>query len=422
MKENLHSEGFRNVAKVEVALETLFEAGVRRGPKAERISVHDSLGRILAEDIVNTRFVPQVDKSTMDGYAVRSEDVKGASEENQVALKIVGESRIGEVCRVTIRAGEAVAVATGSMIPSGADAVVMVEKTGILPGQKVAVRAAGNSRQNILGKGEDVSPGTIVLRKGHRVRPQDIGILLALGLRRVPVAKRPRVGIISTGNELGDFSKKGNVAKVVDVNRPILMAMVEEAGGFPVDLGIARDRELDIIGKLRKGVGSCDIVLISAGSSVGRRDLVPKCINAIGKPGMLVHGIAMRPALPTGLAIVRGKPIMSLPGFPVSTMFAFRTMGRPLIARSLGAKEAIEPVVKATLKGRIIGSPGYRTFVRVVLHRTEEGLVAEPLKSQRSSELMSMVSADGIVTVPEQIAAYEDGQVVDVSVIGEVPT
>lgn len=409
------------MAKVDVALGILLEAISGRGPKIERVNVHDCLGRILTQDIVNTRFVPQVDKSTMDGYAVRAEDIKGASEENQVTLKIVAESRIGEVCRAKIRACEAVAVATGSTIPSGADTVVMVERTVILPGQRVAVRASGELGENILRKGEDVSPGTVVLKKGHRVRPQDIGILLALGLSRVRVAKRPRVGIISTGNELVDFLKKDNVAKVVDVNKPILMAMVQEAGGIPVDLGIARDRERDIVRKLRKGVGSCDIVLISAGSSVGRRDLVPKCINAIGKPGMLVHGIAMRPALPTGLAIVRGKPILSLPGFPVSTMFAFRTVGRPLIARMLGARETIEPVVKAILKERIGGSSGYRTFVRVVLHKTGEGLIAEPLKSQRSSQLMSMVSADGIVTVPEHTAAYEAGQVVDVSVIGEVP-
>jgi molybdopterin molybdotransferase len=422
LTNNLRSEGFQNLTEVDDALRILLKAVGERAMRVERVNVQDCLGRVLGEDIVVDRFIPPVDRSVMDGYAVRSEDVKTASQDNPVTLQIVGESRLGEACRAIVRRGEAVAVATGSMMPSGADAVVIVETTATLPDHRVAVQAGAISGQNISKKGEDVSPGTVVLKRGHRLRSQDVGILVALGLSRVRVAKRPKVAIISTGNEVVDSQGKADVAKIVDLNRPILSAMTQESGGVPVDLGIARDREEEILRVLRKGLASCDIVLVSAGSSVGRRDIVPKCINMIGKPGMLVHGLAMRPSLPTGLAVVKGKPILSLPGFPVSAILAFRVFGRPLIARLMGAKETLEPVVKAVLKERISGPPGYRAFFRVMLRRTSEGLIAEPLGSQRSSILMSIVAANGIVTIPEQIGGYDAGRVVDVTVIGEIPT
>lgn len=421
MSNNLHSEGFRNVTKIDDALEVLLRAIGEPAIKVERVRVGSSLGRVLAADIVSDRSIPHVDKSTVDGYAVRSQEIIDASEANPVTLRIVGESRIGEICKVVVKAGEAVAVATGSMIPAGADAVVMVEKTTALSRNKVAVQEAARQGQNILKKGEDVSRGTLVLKKGHRIRPQDVGIMVELGMRTIRVMKRPKVGIIPTGNELVRSRQDHDATRIVDVNTLILCAMVKEAGAIPIDLGIARDREDEIVAKLRKGLRSCDLLLVSAGSSVGRRDLVPKCIDAIGKPGMLIHGIAMRPSLPTGLAIVKGKPILSFPGFPVSAMFAFRMVGRPLIARLLATQEALEPCVKAVLKERITGAKGYRTFVRVLLSRQRDGLVVAPLKSQRSSELMSMVSANGIVTIPESIDAYEAGDVVDVTVIGEIP-
>jgi molybdopterin molybdotransferase len=421
MANHLHSEGFRDVTEIDDALQILMSAIGEPAIKVEGVSVGSTLGRILAADIVNDRSIPQVDRSTVDGYAVRSQDIIDASVANSVTLKIVGESRIGEVCKVVVKVGEAVAIATGSMVPAGADAVVMVEKTASLPRHRVAVHEAARQGQNILKKGEDVSPGTLVLKRGHRIRPQDVGIMLELGVKTIRVMKRPKAGIIATGDELVRSKKKRDIAKIVDVNTPILSAMVKEAGGTPIDLGIARDREDDILGKLRKGLRSCDLLLVSAGSSVGKRDLVPKCINAIGKPGMLIHGIAMRPSLPTGLAVVKGKPILSLPGFPVSAMFAFRIVGRPLIAKLLATQETLEPSVKAVLKEGISGTKGYRTFVRVLLSWHGDGMVAAPLKSQRSSELMSMVSANGIVTIPEGSESYEAGQMVDVTVIGEIP-
>ncbi len=417
---HLHTEGFQKLTKVDDALRTLFSALGERTVQLESVDAHRTLGRYLGTDVVAKQYLPPFDRAVMDGYAVRVEDVRNASQENPAILQVVGESRLGETCRIRAGPRKAVAVATGSMVPAGADTVVIIERTAALPGSKIAVHAPSMLGQSIAKKGEDVTPGAVVLKKGMCLRPQDVGILKALGLARVHVTRKPRVAILSTGNELVDSISKQGVAKIIDINRAIISAMLQELGAEPVDLGIAKDREAEITAALRKGLKTSDAVLVSAGSSVGKRDLVPKCIDSIGKPGMLVHGIAMRPAMPTGLAVVDGKPVISLPGFPVSAIFAFRVFARPIVARLMGVPEPVEHTVKAVLSERITGAPSHRTFVRVAVRRDERGFVAEPLKLQRSSVLMSIVRANGIVTIPEEVTAIEGGQTVDVTLVGEV--
>ena len=319
--------------------------------KLECENVGLALGRVLGEDIVSHQFLPPADRSVMDGYAIRSEDVQKVSEKNPTILEVIGESKLGEICNISVRAGTAVAVATGSMIPSGADTVVIIERTTSVKGNRIAVYAPAHAGESISKKGEDLVPGATVLPKGKRLRAQDIGVLKELGLTRVKVVRKPRIGIISTGNELIDSSNKSNVAKVVDINRPILAGMVQELGAEPIDLGIVGDEDADIIRLLRRGLRTSDILLVTAGSSVGKKDLVPQCINKLGKPGMLIHGIAMRPSMPTGLAVVKGKPILSLPGFPVSAIFAFRVFARPLIAMLMGTQEVQDLVARCCSYG-----------------------------------------------------------------------
>ena len=386
----------------------------------EGVTALESLGRILGKDIVADKYLPPTDRSVVDGYAVRCEDVENASEQKPVILEVVGESRIGETCRVVVKPKTAVWVATGSMIPRGADSVVMIERTRRISGDRVAVHAPTTPGENVVKKGEDVAPGLNVLKKGRRLRSADIGILTALGLTKVHVVRKPTVALISTGNELVDTPKKRDLAKIVDTNRPMLSAMVRELGANPIDFGIVKDSEGEIKAVLRKALRTCDAVMISAGSSVGMKDLVPRCIDDLGNPGMLVHGVAMRPALPTGLAVCGGKPVLSLPGFPVSAIIAFRVFGRPLIAKLSGSELAPEQVVRAVLKEKISGPPGYRTFVRVRVRKTTEGFLAEPLKVQRSSVLMSIVAANGIITIPEHTSSYEAGSMVDVTVVGQL--
>ena len=200
----------------------------------------------------------------------------------------------------------------------------------------------------------------------------------------------------------------------------ILTAMLRELGAIPVDLGIVDDDEGAIKAALRAGLGAADLVLVTAGSSVGKRDLVPACINSLGRPGMIVHGVAMRPAMPTGVAVVKGKPVVSLPGFPVSAMFAFRVFVRPLLAKLVGAPELPEPTVQAVLKERVTGMPGSRTFVRVRVKKVGDGYVAVPLKAQRSSILTSMVDANGVVTLSESAPSIEAGKEVSVTLTGNL--
>ena len=417
---HLESEGFQKVSTVDESLRVFLNAVGRPRIRLESIAANRALGRVLGEDVLADRFLPAVDRSVVDGFAVRSEDLKTATKAKPAKLNIVGESRLGKPCRVTVSAGKAVVMATGSMMPSGADAVVMVEETFALPGGLVEVYSQAVPGQHISRKGEDATPGKQILRKGRRLRPEDIGIMKALGRTKIRVARKPKVGVISTGDELVESAAKMKLGKIVDLNRPILSGLLEQLGAVPVDMGIARDREREVTIALRRALKVSDAVLISAGSSVGKRDFIPKCINSLGKPGMLVHGVAMRPALPTGLAMARGKPIVSLPGFPVSAMIAFRAFCRPLIATLSGTRAENELTVRAVLKDRINGLHGHRTYVRVTLTHSAEGLAAEPVKTQRSSALMSMVDANGIVTIPEGVATVEAGQVVEVAVNGEI--
>jgi len=413
-----NTKGFQQLTNVDDALRIFLSALGEPRIKSEVTPIQNALGRILSRDIIARRYLPSTDVSIMDGYAVRSEDVQNASDENPAILNVIGESKLGSLCRFKVRSGQVVALATGSMVPVGADSVAIVEQSTALTGEKVAIKRSTSKGQNVSKKGEAVSPGQVVLSKGRHLRPEDIGVLRALGVPRVRVVRKQRVAIISTGNELTNSHSERDLAKVVDTNRPILSAMVQNIGAEPVDLGIVRDDPNRILSALKTGIRLADVVLVTAGSSVGRRDLVPKCIESLGKPGILVHGIAMRPAMPTGLAIINDKPVVSLPGFPVSAIIAFRVFVRPLIAKLSGVPEVPDPTIKAVLTERISAGQGLRTFVRVAVRREHERLVAEPLKVQRSSVLTSMTNANGIVTVNENHSGYEAGEEVDVSLIG----
>ena len=418
--EPMHTEGFRQLTKIEDAIRVFFEAVGDMKMTVESIPIMDAVGRILARDVFAQSYLPATDLSALDGYAVRSNDLRDASQTSRVVLRIVGECRLGEPCHLKIASGEAVVVATGSCMPKEADVVVMVERTSRLRENMIEVRSAVTLGEGVTQKGADFAPGRRVLQKGRRLRPEDVGALKALGLSKVFVVRRIRVGVLSTGNELVNSQQTNKGAKVVDINRPVISAMVKELGAEPVDLGIARDEVREIRQALTKGLRGSDVVLVTAGSSVGKRDLVPSCINSLGRPGMLVHGIAMRPGMPTGLAVVNRKPLVSLPGFPVSAIIAFKAFVRPLLAKLSGFPMPAERSIKAILKERISGAPNLRTFVRVKVEKVEAGFLACPLKVQRSSSLTSMVDANGILTIPESVGAIEAGEEVDVSLTGDI--
>jgi molybdopterin molybdotransferase len=295
----------------------------------------------------------------------------------------------------------------------------MVENTKRLETGDIEIYAPVAPGENVSQVGEDVKQGTVVLEKGGKLKPPDLGLLVALGRGTVNVVQKPKVGVLSTGNELLDVSP-GETAKIADVNRPVLMAMVEESGGMPLDLGIARDDTEQISRKLKQGLASTDLVLVTAGTSVGKGDLVPDAIDELGKPGMLVHGIAMRPSLPTGLAVVDGKPVISLPGLPVSAMLAFSTFAQPLILRMLETEPDPQPKVKARTTKRIVGVPGFRTFIRVQVRESDGKLIVEPLRAPGSGILTTLTRANGIVVVPENVEGFDEGAEIEVQLFRPV--
>jgi len=410
-------KGFQNLTDVDTALARFLNSTHKLHLKTEWCTLPQASSRVLAEDVVADSEIPHSDRSVVDGFAVKSADTQEASHVNALILKIAGESKLGELCRGTVSHGTAFSIATGSIVPKGADCVIPVEEIRHLTRRKIALSNNMKLGENVLRKGEDIARGQIILRRGRRLRAEDLGILKILGVKRVRVMKKPRVAIISTGNELVDSQRSKISSQIVDINRMVLSAKIKQFGATPIDIGIVKDRKELIIKSLRKAIQSSNMVLVSGGSSVGPKDLVPSCINAVGKPGMLVHGVAMRPAMPTGLASVNGVPVISLPGFPVSAMFAFLIFGKPMMTKLSGAKQLSDAKLQARTSEAIRGMRGYRTMIRVVLRKTEGGFTARPIYSQRASVMMSLVAADGFVVVSEKTGEIPKGRVVDVTML-----
>lgn len=304
-------------------------------------------------------------------------------------------------------------------MPQGANAVVMVEYSKLREDGTVELSDEVHPAENVARVGEDVRKGTLVLKKGTRILPQDLGMLTYLGMTEVIVARKLRVAVLSTGSELQEVSafKQG---KIPDVNRPALIAAIRELDCEPVDLGVAADEFSQIRSKLQEGVKTADIVLVTAGTSVGPGDIVPKVVDSLGKPGMVVHGVAMRPSMPTGLAVVDGKPVVSLPGYPVSAYIAFLEFVPPLVAYMLGSDFLPRPLVKARLTRRITGILGSRTYVRVLVTAGRGGLAVNPVRTSGAGILSSLVQANGFIIVPEHVEGFEEGQVVDVELFRPV--
>jgi molybdenum cofactor synthesis domain-containing protein len=409
----VRGSGFKHLTPVLEALEIVINNLPQQSLGVETVPLPSALGRILALNVVSQMNVPPFDKAAMDGFAVIAEDTYGATPTTPVFLQALGKVQIGTEPTVQVARGEAVSIVTGARMPQGANAVVMIEYTNERKDGTVEISGEVHPTENVALSGEDVLKATTVLRKGTRLLPQDLGMLTCLGLSQVAVMPKPRVSVLSTGNELQD-QPHASSNRIPDVNRPILIAAVRELGCEPVDLGIVPDEFEQIRDKLKQGIKTADIVLVTAGTSVGSGDIVPKVINSLGKPGMLVHGVAIRPSMPTGLAVVDGKPIVSLPGYPVSAYIAFLEFVQPLITNSLGTDPMPHLVVKARLSRRVTGVLGSRTYVRVLVTKRDEVYVAEPVRTSGAGILSSLVHANGFLIVPEHTEGYEEQQEVDV--------
>jgi len=365
--------------------------------KTESVALESALDRILAADVVAEGDLPSFDRSTVDGYAVRAAEVAGASEEEPVRLSVAGEVRMGEGTTLRLAQGGTVRIPTGGVLPEGADAVVMQEHVR-RSGEEATVRRAVKPGENLISRGEDVRRGEAVLSAGRRLRPADLGMLAGLGRTRVPVRLRPRVALLSSGDELIPPEQSPAPGQLRDMNAVALAALVRRAGGEPVVFPILPDDLETVTGALRRAVAQSDVVVISGGSSVGERDVVVDAIAALGPPGIIVHGVAIRPGKPTVLAAAGPRPVIGLPGNPVSALVIFEAFVHPVLAALLGASEPARLPLRAQAGRALTAPPEREDHVRVRLETRGDEVWAHPLPS-KSGLLTSMLRADGIVVV-----------------------
>ncbi len=362
----------------------------------EETPVEDSLGRVLAVDIISSLNIPGEDRAVFDGYAVRSIDTQNASLKNPVYLKIVGKAFPGEPPS-QISHGQAIYTACGAILPRGADAIIKVENTRQL-GEEIEIRSPVMPGENIGRVGEDVKAGELLFRKGHVLRPQDIGLLAGMGLNLVKVFRRPRIGIISVGDELIKLSEK-HPLRMANNYALIISSLISEFGGVPRIFGIVPDDLNQIKLRISEALKESEIVATIAGCSLGTKDLVPDAINALGNPGLVFHGIRLSPGKVSGAGVIDGKPIVMLPGHIVSAYAAFYLFLAPLIAQYYGLNvESIFPTVRAKISQDVKAKP-ISTFMRVHLTHSKNGLIAEPIHGG-SGVLTTLVKSNGYTIVP----------------------
>ena len=391
---------------------------IARPLPAETIGLAEgSLGRVLAEDVKSPVDLPGFDRAIMDGFAVRAQDTFGASPSAPAYLRLAGEVNMGEAASVKLSAGEAIRVSTGSMMPEGADAVVMVEYTDFLDDETVEMVRGVAPGDYIVGKTDDLREGDPMLRCGHAIRPQDMGALAGVGITSVRVSRRPRVAIISSGDEIIPPDETLQIGQIRDINSYSLSCLAQQAGGIPLRMGIVGDDFKSLKSRLAAGMEKADIALISGGSSVGARDVTLDVIRSFDGAEILVHGISIRPGKPTIIARVDDKYLFGLPGNPVSVMVTFDLFVGFLIKLLSGAKQpAWEPrYVKARLSRNVASAPGREDYISVRLIESENDMLAEPVLG-RSALISTMVKADGLTKIPLESEGLEEGAEVEVAI------
>ena len=382
----------------------------------EVVPTPDALGRITADDILSPENLPAFARSTMDGYSVRSRDTFGASEGLPAYLDLVGEVPMGADADVRLGVGQAATAYTGGMLAQNADAVVMVERTQPLDDTAIEVLRAVAPGENVVQIGEDVHKGEVILPKGSVIRAQDIGGMLALGVTSVSVSCEPRVGIISTGDELVPPDAQVGAGQIRDINTYTISALITQAGGKPIPFALVPDDFKAQRTAALQGLAECDALVFSAGSSVSSRDLTADVVNSLGEPGVIVHGISIKPGKPTIVGIVEGKPVFGLPGNPVSAMVVFDLLVRPAIYHLSGCAEIpTPPTVTAILERDIPSEAGREDYVPVRLQHTADGAKATPVFG-KSNLIYTLVRSDGIAKVALDRAGLYAGESVDVRV------
>jgi len=381
--------------------------------RLEKVAILEALGRVLGENITSNRDIPPLPNSAMDGYALRFEDTLGASREKPAVLNVIDDVPAGRVSTKTIRPGQAIRIMTGAPIPAGTDAIVRVEDTE-KDADRVRVFVAVRKGLDIRPAGEDVKKGELVIPKGKVIRPAEIGMLAALNRSDVAVHRRPKVAILSTGDELVDIEGKLAPGMIMNSNSYSLAAQVAECRAVPLRLGIARDTREDLVSKFEEAKGA-DLIVTSGGVSVGDYDLVKDVMGELG--AMRFWTVAMRPGRPLAFGVIGGVPVFGLPGNPVSVMVSFEEFVRPAILKMSGFKNLFRPSVKAVLKEGLQKKAGFRHFLRAVVELNEGKYYVVTTGEQGSGILKSMVMANGLIVLPEDVTSLMAGDEVTVQLI-----
>ena len=402
------------------------------GPLPDSVSMDSllALGRVLASDVSAPHPLPEFPRSTVDGYAVRAADTFGAGESLPAYLTLVGEIPMGAPANLTLESAQCALIHTGGMLPDGTDAVVMLEYTqqiaqtsevskdlGGLRLPEIEISRAVAVGENVIQIGEDVRTGQVVLPRGTLIHDAEIGGLMALGIVSVRVARKPRVGLISSGDEVVEPNQPAGPGKVRDINSYTLAALVTRGGGEPVRYGIVQDDFSALQAMARKALKECDAVVITAGSSASTRDMTADVIRTLGAPGVLVHGINTRPGKPTILGAAEGKAVIGLPGNPVSALVNGFLFVVPVIEKLLGALPRPRATIMARLTVNLASQAGREDWwpVKLIVNRQSEivNYDAEPIFG-KSNLIFTLAAADGLLRIPPDATGLSAGEVVEV--------
>jgi molybdopterin molybdotransferase len=383
----------------------------------ETIRSVQARGRVLAEDLHSAVDLPHFHRAAMDGYAVKAKNTFGASQSLPAYLKLAGVVEMGKEAVQSLNTGEAIRISTGGMMPPEADAVVMVEYTDETDAGMVEIHRGVSPWQNVIQIGDDIKKGELVFAKGRRLRAHDLGALTGVGISSIGVYQRPRIALISTGDEIVDAEIDPRPGQVRNINQHSLAGLIEEVGGTLKDWGVIRDDRAQLTKAIGEALEWGDLVLLSGGSSMGAKDIALETILSFADAEFVFHGISIAPGKPTIFAKACGKPILGLPGYPVSALVIFDLFGAPMLRRlggeNLAALQSFSRTVRAKLKTNIASQLGREDYVRVTLERDDAGIVATPLPS-KSGAIFTLVKANGMVRIEMNQDGLEQGEEVEV--------